>query len=40
MVQASASLDTRFKPYPYLSTRTSLGVQVKLLYELGTRKKK
>lgn len=40
VVQASAALDTRFKPYPYLSTRTSLGVQVKLLYELGTTKKK
>ena len=40
VVQSSASLDTRFKTYPYLRTRTSVGVQVKLLYELGSAKKK
>ncbi|MPR35583.1 hypothetical protein [Salmonirosea aquatica] len=40
VLQASLLLDNRFKPLPGLDDRTGLGLQMKLLYELGTAKKK
>lgn len=38
--QASLLLNNRLKTFPYLDDRTGLGIQVKVLYELGATKKK
>lgn len=40
VLQASAFLNTRLKASPYLTNRTNIGLQVKILYELGAAKKK
>ena len=37
--QASSYFNTRFKTFPFLDDRSDVGIQVKLLYEFGPKKK-